>query len=69
MQEGEKVKKLARVPIEAEGAGGPVSRSLDEAWPELERRKEEALRRPGLSPAARDLVRRYYERLRPEEER
>ena len=36
--------------------------------PEEERRKEAALNRPGLSPVARDLVREYFEQLRPEEE-
>jgi hypothetical protein len=67
IREGEKVEKQARVPIEVPGGGAPVERPLDESWPELERRREEALRRPGLSPHARKLVSEYFERLRPEE--
>ena len=60
-------KKMAKVPIEVpEGGGGPQEKPLDEAWPELERRREEALNRPGLSPAARKLVREYFDLLRPE---
>jgi len=63
----DQVRKKAKVPIEVpEGGGGQQERPLDEAWPELERRREEALNRPGLSPAARKLVREYFERLRPE---
>jgi len=69
VREGEKVEKLARVPIEVPGGGAPKDATLEEAWPELERRKEAALNRAGLSPAARDLVRRYFEELRPKEER
>ena len=64
--EKKKIEKLAKVPIEVRGGGAPEERSLEEAWPELERRKEAALNRPGLSPAARQLVREYFERLRPE---
>ncbi|MHC4547330.1 MAG: hypothetical protein ACYTEZ_01020 [Planctomycetota bacterium] len=68
VREGEdrKVVKVAKVPIEVRGGGAPAERSLEEAWPELERRKEAALNRPGLSPTARRLVREYFERLRPE---
>jgi hypothetical protein len=66
VREGETVKKNARVPIEAPGGGAPAPRTLDEAWPELERRREAALDRPGLSPAARKLIREYFEKLRPE---
>lgn len=66
--ERRKIEKLAKVPIEVRGGGAPEERSLEEAWPELERRKEAALNRPGLSPAARQLVREYFERLRPEKE-
>jgi hypothetical protein len=63
----EKVRKKAKVPIEVPGgAGGVKEQPLEEAWPELERRREEALDRPGLSPAAKKLVREYFERLRPE---
>ena len=51
------------------GGGAPRESSLEEAWPELERRKEAALNRSGLSPAARELVRRYFEELRPAEEK
>jgi hypothetical protein len=61
------VKKKAKVPIEVpEGGGAQQEKPIDEAWPELERRREEALNRPGLSPAARKLVREYFDRLRPE---
>ena len=63
--EKQKIEKLAKVPIEVRGGGAPEERSLEEAWPELERRREAALDRPGLSPAARQLVREYYEQLRP----
>jgi hypothetical protein len=66
--ERKKIEKLAKVPIEVRGGGAPEEQSLEEAWPELERRKEAALNRPGLSPAARQLVREYFERLRPEKE-
>jgi hypothetical protein len=69
VREGEKVEKRARVPIEVPGGGAPRESTLDEAWPELERRKEAALNRSGLSPAARELVRRYFEELRPAEEK
>jgi hypothetical protein len=63
----EQVKKKAKVPIEVPGGGGGVKEQpLEQAWPELERRREEALNRPGLSPAAKKLVREYFERLRPE---
>jgi len=68
VREGEKVEKIARVPVEVPGGGGPADRPLAEAWPELERRKEAALDRAGLSPASRRLVREYFERLRPKEE-
>ncbi|MHC4729833.1 MAG: hypothetical protein ACYS6Z_04460 [Planctomycetota bacterium] len=66
--EKKKIEKLAKVPIEVRGGGAPEERSLEEAWPELERRREAALNRPGLSPAARKLVREYFDRLRPEKE-
>ncbi len=67
VQGEEQVTKKAKVPIEVpEGGGGPQEKPIEEAWPELERRREEALNRPGLSPAARKLVREYFERLRPE---
>ncbi|MHC4939533.1 MAG: hypothetical protein ACYTHK_11235 [Planctomycetota bacterium] len=69
VREGEKVEKRARVPIEVPGGGAPRESSIEEAWPELERRKEAALNRSGLSPAARELVRRYFEELRPAEEK
>ena len=63
----EQVTKRAKVPIEVpEGGGGQQEKPIEEAWPELERRREEALNRPGLSPAARKLVREYFELLRPE---
>jgi len=63
VRDGEMVEKLAKVPIEVPGGGAPQERTLREAWPELQRRKEAALNRAGLSPAARELVRRYFERL------
>ncbi len=63
VREGEMVEKLAKVPIEVPGGGAPQERTLQEAWPELQRRREAALNRPGLSPAARELVRRYFEQL------
>jgi len=69
VREGEKVEKRARVPIEVPGGGAPRESTLEEAWPELERRKEAALNRAGLSPAARELVRCYFEELRPAEEK
>jgi hypothetical protein len=63
----DQVRKKAKVPIEVpEGGGARQEKPIEEAWPELERRREEALNRPGLSPAARKLVREYFERLRPE---
>ncbi len=63
----DQVTKKAKVPIEVpEGGGAQQEKPIEEAWPELERRREEALNRPGLSPAARKLVREYFERLRPE---
>jgi hypothetical protein len=63
----DQVTKKAKVPIEVpEGGGARQEKPIEEAWPELERRREEALNRPGLSPAARRLVREYFERLRPE---
>ncbi|HEX5138073.1 MAG TPA: hypothetical protein VFY93_13940, partial [Planctomycetota bacterium] len=63
----EQVKKMAKVPIEVpEGGGAQRDKPIEEAWPELEKRREEALNRPGLSPAAKKLVREYFERLRPE---
>jgi hypothetical protein len=63
----EQVTKKAKVPIEVpEGGGGQQEKPIEEAWPELLRRREEALNRPGLSPAARKLVREYFELLRPE---
>jgi len=63
----DQVRKKAKVPIEVpEGGGGQQEKPIEEAWPELERRREEALNRPGLSPAARKLVREYFELLRPE---
>jgi len=65
VREGEKVEKRARVPIEVPGGGSPKKSSLEEAWPELERRKEAALNRTGLSPAARELVRTYFDSLKP----
>ena len=65
VREGEKVEKRARVPIEVPGGGAPREASLDEAWPEMERRKEAALNRTGLSPAARELVRTYFDSLKP----
>ena len=68
VREGETVKKRARVLTESRGGGAPQERSIKEAWPELERRKEAALKRPGLSPSARKLVREYFEKLRPEEQ-
>jgi hypothetical protein len=64
--DGEKVKKKARVPIEVPG-GAPTDKPLDEAWPELKKRQEAALKRPGLSPHARQLVKSYFEQLRPED--
>jgi len=65
VRDGPTVRKRAKVPIEVPGGGVPEERPLDQAWPELERRKEAALERPGLSPAARKLVREYFDRLRP----
>ncbi len=63
----EQVRKKAKVPIEVpEGGGGQQEKPIEEAWPELLRRREEALNRPGLSPAAKKLVREYFELLRPE---
>ena len=63
----EQVRKKAKVPIEVpEGGGGQQEKPIEEAWPELLRRREEALNRPGLSPAAKKLVRQYFELLRPE---
>ena len=50
----------------AQGGGAQQEKPIEEAWPELLRRREEALNRPGLSPAAKKLVREYFERLRPE---
>jgi hypothetical protein len=67
VREGEQVEKMARVPVEVPGGGGVADRPLAEAWPELERRKEAALNREGLSPASRRLVREYFDRLRPRE--
>jgi hypothetical protein len=67
VREGEKIKKRARVPIEVPGGGAPSEKTLDQAWPELEKRKEAALNRPGLSPHTRKLVRDYFDRLRPED--
>ncbi|MEE8106086.1 MAG: hypothetical protein V3T86_11180 [Planctomycetota bacterium] len=66
VRDGDKVKKRARVLTETRGGSDPVDRPLEEAWPELQRRKEAALKRPGLSPAARRLVQEYFERLRPD---
>ncbi|MHC4971310.1 MAG: hypothetical protein ACYTG3_03170 [Planctomycetota bacterium] len=66
--EKQKIEKLAKVPIEVRGGGAPEERSLKDAWPELERRREAALNRPGLSPAARQLVREYFDRLRPKQQ-
>jgi len=65
LREGEQVTKEARVPVEVPGGGTPAQRPISEAWPELQKRLEAALDRPGLSPAARALVREYFERLRP----
>ncbi len=65
VRDGEKVKKKARVPVETPGGAAPQTKTLREAWPDLERRREAALDRPGLSPAARRLVREYFEKLRP----
>jgi hypothetical protein len=65
VREGEKVEKRARVPIEVPGGGAPREASLEEAWPEMQRRKEAALNRAGLSPAARELVRTYFDSLKP----
>ncbi|MGQ0613344.1 MAG: hypothetical protein ACT4PV_06375 [Planctomycetaceae bacterium] len=65
LRDGEQVPKEARVPVEVPGGGTPAERPLSEAWPELKKRLEAALDRPGLSPAARALVREYFERLRP----
>ncbi len=67
--EGETVRKRARVPVEVPDGGAPQERTLEQAWPELQRRKEAALRRPGLSPAARALLREYFNRLKPESEK
>ena len=64
VRDGDKVKKRARVPIEVPGSA-PLEKSLQEAWPELLKRREAALKRAGLSPHARQLVREYFERLRP----
>jgi len=61
-----KVLKRAKVPIEVAGGGAPSEVPLDQAWPELQRRQEADLNRPGLSPAARKLVKDYFDRLRPE---
>lgn len=69
IRDGEKVRKRARVPIEVQGGGAPRASTLEEAWPDMERRKEAALNRPGLSPSARELVRRYFDSLRPPEEK
>jgi len=68
VREGDKVEKLARVPIEVPGGGSPRKSTLEEAWPELQRRKEAALNRAGLSPAARELVRTYFDTLKPPED-
>ncbi|MHC4953877.1 MAG: hypothetical protein ACYTGZ_08300 [Planctomycetota bacterium] len=65
VREGDKVEKRARVPIEVPGGGAPKQSSIQEAWPELERRKEAALNRAGLSPSARELVRTYFDTLDP----
>lgn len=65
VREGEKVKKRARVPIEVPGSA-PLDKSLQEAWPELLKRREAALKRAGLSPHARQLVREYFDLLRPD---
>lgn len=67
--DGETVRKRARVPVEVPDGGLPQERTLEEAWPELRRRKEAALQRPGLSPAARALLREYFDRLKPESEK
>lgn len=65
VREGETVEKDARVPIEAPDGGAPSDQPIDKAWPELKRRQEAALNRPGLSPGARALLRAYFERLQP----
>ena len=65
VRDGDKVKKRAKVPIEVPGRA-PQEKSLKEAWPELQKRKEAALKRAGLSPHARQLVFEYFERLRPD---
>jgi len=65
VREGDKVEKRARVPIEVPGGSAPKESTLEQAWPELERRKEAALNRTGLSPAARELVRTYFDTLKP----
>jgi len=69
VQDGRKVEKMARIPIEVPDGGAQTEKSLKDAWPELQRRKEAALNRPGLSPHARKLVREYFDRLRPEGEK
>ncbi|MGH7163844.1 MAG: hypothetical protein ACREID_10210, partial [Planctomycetota bacterium] len=66
VREGEKVPKLARVPVEAPGGAAAAEKPIEQAWPELQRRREAALNRPGLSPTARSVVREYFELLRPE---
>jgi len=66
VNKGDKVKKKARVPIEVAG-GAPTDKPLKEAWPELKKRREAALKRPGLSPHARKLVKEYFDKLRPDE--
>jgi hypothetical protein len=65
VQDGPQVQKRAKVPIEVPEGGAPSDRPLHEAWPDLKKRAEEALRRPGLSPSSKKLVREYFERLRP----
>ena len=47
--------------------GAPTDKPLKEAWPELKKRREAALKRPGLSPHARKLVKEYFDKLRPDE--
>jgi len=65
VREGPTVEKNARVPIEVPGGAATEERTVEQAWPELQRRLEAALDRPGLSPSSRALVREYFERLRP----
>jgi len=65
VRDGAKVRKQAKVPVEVPEGGRPRPRPLDDAWPELERRREAALQRRGLSPDARRLVREYFDGLRP----